>query len=184
MHTIRVGLAAMAFALLTLLGTTVTAAAAPTTQHGASGTVHVSGSVTTAIGTFTVDASKPAGAPADQASGTFVAEGDVVPVSLTGSALGGYDLPLLGDAPQYHFRGPVTFLSVDGNRAGLIYPLAQADPPVLQGQAILITIQDNGPGEADTVGFYGPAPIGELDTCPSALPSFLTAQSGDITISR
>lgn len=75
-------------------------------------------------------------------------------------------------------------LDVSGHRAGLVYPIDHASGPVGQsfkGLAVAITVQDNGPGQPEQIGFYGPAPINNLKTCP-ALVGFLPVLSGHITV--
>ncbi len=133
----------------------------------------VSGSATTPIGTVTVQASNLTVSPGP-AAGPFVASGDLVPSSI----------PVLGPLASYTFAGPVTCLDVTGHRAGLIYPIARASGPVASaftGMAISITVQDNGPGQPEQIGFYGPAPINNLTTCP-ALVGFLPVLTGHITV--
>lgn len=133
----------------------------------------VSGTVTTPIGQITVQAHNLTVAPGP-ATGPFVASGDLVPSAI----------PVLGPLASYTFTGPVTCLDVTGHRAGLIYPIASAAGPVgsaFKGQAVAITIQDNGPTQPEQIGFYGPAPINNLTACP-ALVGFLPVQSGHITV--
>lgn len=65
-------------------------------------------------------------------------------------------------APQ----GPATCAAFDGNKVGFLYPLEDnSKPAALKGQVILITAQDNGPGQTDAIGFLGPAPAAAFPDC-------------------
>ena len=133
----------------------------------------VIGTATTPIGQITVHAQNLTVAPGP-ATGPFVASGALVPPSI----------PVLGPLATYRFAGPVSCLDVSGHRAGLIYPITSASGPVgskFQGLAVAITVQDNGPGQPEQIGFYGPAPINNLTSCP-ALVGFLPVLSGHVTV--
>ena len=110
--------------------------------------------------------------PFEPVRGHFTAKGALV-------SLGGTE------AGAFHFEGPVTCLTVVGNRAGLYYPLKSSDPPQYEGQGIFITLQDNGnprSGVPDQVGFVGPVPAPQNPlACPPG-PTPLAATSGNITI--
>ncbi len=155
--------------LLTLLLGIPALAATPAAPVPAS----VTGTATTPIGQIAVHATNLTVAPGP-AKGPFVASGTLVPPTT----------PVLGPLSSYTFAGPVRCLDVTGHRAGLIYPIERALGPVGQsfkGLAVAITVQDNGPGQPEQIGFYGPAPINNLTTCP-ALVGFLPVLSGHITV--
>jgi hypothetical protein len=101
------------------------------------------------------------------ASGHFTAKGQLA------------ELPGVTEVGPFHFEGPVTCLQVAGNRAGLIYPLKNADPENFEGSWIYISLEDNGnpaSGDpADKIGFAGPVPGPPPSVC---LP---TAATADIT---
>lgn len=158
--------------LLTLVGGVPALASTPSAP-AATVPASVIGSATTPIGRITVRAANLTVAPGP-ATGPFVASGDLVPPAT----------PVLGPLASYTFAGPVRCLDVTGHRAGLIYPITSASGPVgssFKGLAVSITVQDNGPGQPEQIGFYGPAPINNLTTCP-ALVGFLPVQSGHITV--
>ena len=105
-----------------------------------------------------------------------------VPTSATGhfTAKGQLaELPGVGEVGPFHFEGPVTCLQVDVNKAGLIYPLKNADPEQFEGDWIYITLEDNGnPASGDPpdrIGFAGPAPGPPPPVCPP------TTATADIT---
>jgi hypothetical protein len=104
--------------------------------------------------------------------GHFTAKGDIVPLGVD-------------DVGDFHFEGPVTCLTVVGNRAGLYYPLKSADPPEFQGYGIFITLTDNGnpsSGVPDQIGFTTPVPAPHDPlVCPPG-PTPLELTRGNITI--
>jgi hypothetical protein len=106
------------------------------------------------------------------ASGHFTAKGQLF--ELLGTEVG-----------PFHFEGPVTCLQVNDNKAGLIYPLKNADPEEFEGDWIYISLEDNGnPASGDPpdrIGFAGPAPGPPPPVCP---PTATTADitSGNFTI--
>lgn len=110
--------------------------------------------------------------PLQPVSGHFEAFGDVLPLSGT-------------NPTAFHFGGPVTCLTVVGNRAGLFYPLAQATPSAFQGMGVFISLTDNGnPSHGnppDQIGFVGPVPIPATLTCPPG-PTPMNLDHGNITI--
>jgi hypothetical protein len=67
--------------------------------------------------------------PAGRAGGWEVARGD-----LDGS----------GPLPPFMFSGPVTCLSVVGNRASFFYEFRRAEPPFFQGGGVQVYVEDNG----------------------------------------
>lgn len=151
-------------------GRALPASAAPTVPAS------VSGTVTTVLGTMTFSASNVGTSPG-KATGNFKVVGDLLPVAIPGAGA-------LNTLAGFTFNGPVTCLDVTGNRFGLIYPIATATGPLgsaFKGQAIYVTGQDNGPGQAQSVGFVGPGPVGSLTSCPALVP-FLAVQSGHMTI--
>ncbi|MGH9058927.1 MAG: hypothetical protein ACRDZY_05335, partial [Acidimicrobiales bacterium] len=120
----------------------------------------------------------PVSGPPSDARGRFDARGNIIP-----SQAGGLP-PSLTGLGAFHFTGPVTCLDVQGGTVGLIYPIAKASGPVashFKGQAIYITIQDNGPGATEHVGFAGPGPFGGAPSCPALVP-FLSVTTGHIFV--
>lgn len=88
----------------------------------------------------------------------------------------------VGDNAFIRFAGPITCLHVDGNRAGFIYPLDEtSEPAAIQGQAIMITVEDKGMG-VDTMGFTPLPPGADLESgCePGAAP--IRLMSGDFEV--
>lgn len=84
--------------------------------------------------------------------------------------------------PLIDFRGSITCLHVDGNRAGFLYPIEEgSSPESAVGQAVLIFIEDNGDG-GDKMGFLGPGPVEMfVDGCaPGATPLDIT--EGGVTV--
>lgn len=73
------------------------------------------------------------------------------------------------------FKGKVTCLHVEGNRAGFIYPIGEgSSPEAAVGQAVYITVEDNG-ASGDKMGFIGPGPIPAEGPCqPLATPLTIT----------
>lgn len=162
----------MALALLPTSAAWATAGArTPSPTHT------VTGTATTAIGKLSVAAKVPVRGP-DRATGSFSATGNPVPGTLGG-------LPSQATRlASFHFAGPVTCMHVQAGHVGLIYPIKEATGPVassFKGQAIYITIEDNGPGAPEQVGFFGPAPLSSLTSCPALTP-FLTVTSGHIAV--
>lgn len=124
---------------------------------------------------------------------SFAAHGGRSPFApITGPVTGHFTakgmLAELGSMPigAFRFAGPVTCLTVTGNRAGLFYPIDNAEPAAFEGQGVFITIEDNGSpangGEPDRIGFIGPvpAPRNPLLCPPSAAP--LDLESGNVTV--
>ena len=77
-------------------------------------------------------------------------------------------------------KGPATCVDVRGDTAGFLYPLDEASRPApLQGQNILITVKDGGPGGQDFIGFL---PVGiDPGTCAPNVAT-LPVTSGDIVV--
>lgn len=117
-----------------------------------------SGSGNNGVGDFEFDAFNQGTTPQDPAGGRFEASNAFI-----------------------DFKGPITCLHVDGNKAGFIYPLEEGSmPEAVVGQAVLITVVDNGPGNVDMMGFVGPAPIPEIGPCmPGPAP---LAIDGDVLV--
>jgi hypothetical protein len=55
------------------------------------------------------------------------------------------DLDGPGPLPPFMLEGPVTCLSVIGNRASFFYEFKHAEPAVLEGGGIQVYVEDNGP---------------------------------------
>ena len=110
--------------------------------------------------------------PLEPARGHFMAKGSLV------------DLGSI-EAGPFHFLGPVTCLTVVGNRAGLYYPLEKSDPPEFEGQGVFIFLEDNGEpgtGAPDRVGFVGPVPApSDPVVCPPG-PTPLEFRHGNVTV--
>ena len=110
-------------------------------------------------------ASRAANAPADSATGTFVAH-------LT---IGGLTLEQL--------QGPVTCLDIRGVHLGLFYPVAKSDPPQIASiiHGVYIYVTDNKAGKAESVNFF-PTTAKTAKTCPP-IPGIAPITSGFATFS-
>ncbi len=110
-------------------------------------------------------ASRAANAPADAATGTFVAH----------AAIGGLTLAEL--------QGPVTCLDIRGVHLGLFYPVAKSNPPQLAStiRGVYIYVTDNKAGKAESVNFF-PTTAATAKTCPP-LPGIAPITSGFATFS-
>jgi hypothetical protein len=76
-----------------------------------------------------------------------------------------------------HLEGPVTCLDVSGNQAGFVYRVQRASPPVLfDGKEVKVSIQDNGHGGADKIGFSLPVPVGTFKDCAPGDSSFTVSR--------
>ena len=111
--------------------------------------------------------------PFEPVTGHFTAKGALVQLGLA-------------EAGAFHFEGPVTCLTVVGNRAGLFYPLKNAKPPTYEGQGIFIFLEDNGRSQGgtspDRIGVVGPLPIPpEPLVCPPG-PTPLEVMRGNLTV--
>ncbi|MGQ0632145.1 MAG: hypothetical protein ACT4P1_14080 [Sporichthyaceae bacterium] len=84
--------------------------------------------------------------------------------------------------PALNFKGPITCLHVEGNRAGFIYPVEEGSTPeAAVGQSVLIWIEDNG-ASGDKMGFFGPGPVEMfMDGCAPG-PTPLDITSGGVTV--
>jgi len=122
------------------------------------------------------------GSPRDFAVGTaqsgemkvaFSAHGGPGTEDVTGHFRAGGALADLGmeEVGEFQFLGPVTCLVVDGNRAGLFYPINQAktDPDELEEgfeeMGVFIFLKDGGKQDSDEVGFLGPVPLQNAPAC-------------------
>ena len=108
-------------------------------------------------------ANRAANAPADAATGTFVARAAIGPVALT------------------TLQGPVTCLDIRGVHLGLFYPVTSSSPAFL-GQAIhgvYIYVTDNTAGKAESVSFR-PTSARTATTCPP-VPGIFPITSGTAT---
>lgn len=111
--------------------------------------------------------------PFEPVSGHFTAKGQLAEI---------------GGAPvgQFKFLGPVTCLTVIGNRAGLFYPIENAEPSTFEGSGVLITVEDNGNpasgGVPDRIGFVGPlpAPVNPV-LCPPG-PTPVALEQGNVQV--
>lgn len=110
--------------------------------------------------------------PSEPVSGHFTAKGSLLEV-------GGMDIG------AFMFEGPVTCLQVTGNRAGLFYPIRNADPKAFEGSGVFITVEDNGNPSGDTpdrLGFVGPVPLpADPISCPPG-PTPMDLDEGNITV--
>ena len=80
------------------------------------------------------------------------------------------------------FSGPITCLTVEGNRAGFIYPIDdESKPEAARGKAVLIWIEDNG-ATGDKMGFFGPAPLEELNFGCAPGPTPLDITGPGVTV--
>jgi hypothetical protein len=110
-------------------------------------------------------ANRAANAPADAATGNFVAD----------AAIGGLTLEQL--------QGPVTCLDIRGVHLGLFYPVAKSNPPQLASiiHGVYIYVTDNKAGKAESVNFV-PTTAKTAKTCPP-LPGIAPITSGFATFS-
>lgn len=77
-------------------------------------------------------------------------------------------------------QGPAICVDVRDNMVGFLYPLREGSrPEATQGQNILITAVDNGPGETDSLGFL---PVGIDPGSCAPNPATLPLTSGDIVV--
>ena len=103
-----------------------------------------------------VNAQRAAGAPANAATGSF-----------TGSLS-------FGGAKAGDFMGPVTCLDVEGNSAGLFYPVKSSSPSVIASLpfGVLVTVTRTSTGQPSGVTFV-PVPETQVSSCaPMSLVLF------------
>lgn len=92
---------------------------------------------------------------------------------------------LIKGNPAFAPEGPATCVSIQGNRVGFLYPLEGNTQPGLiadKGLAILISVQDNGPGQKDGAGFLGPLPIAAFGNGCDPGPTVLPITEGDVVV--
>lgn len=120
---------------------------------------------------------------------SFAAHGGPSPLlPVTGHFTAKGQLAEIGGAQvgEFKFLGPVTCLTVSGKRAGLYYPIENAEPPTAEGSGVFIFLEDNGnPGRSgtpDRIGFVGPVPAPENPLlCPPG-PTPVALTHGNITV--
>ena len=88
-------------------------------------------------------------------------------------------------APVFHdlrvANGPVRCVQIRGNKVGILYTNdSTSQPPAERGFDILITAQDNGPGDKDLIGLEE-APHGVLHGCEPSIAT-MHLQQGNITV--
>jgi hypothetical protein len=111
--------------------------------------------------------------PLDPVTGHFTARGELAELGST-------------EVGAFRFEGPVTCLTVSGNRAGLFYPIKNATPAVFEGQGVFVFLEDNGNpeggGDPDRIGFVGPVPVpADPVLCPPAATPF-PLREGNVTV--
>jgi hypothetical protein len=108
-------------------------------------------------------ANRAANAPADAATGTFVAHA------------------VVGSATLVTLQGPVTCLDVRGVHLGLFYPVASSSPAALANgiHGVYIYVTDNKAGKAEAVSFL-PTSARSATTCPP-VPGAFPITSGTAT---
>jgi hypothetical protein len=82
------------------------------------------------------------------------------------SHVDGYFTGTSPGGPFITWKGPITCLSVQGNRAGFIYRMAgNSTPPLLTGQEVKVSIEDNGGHGKDKITFGLAMPAGTQHGC-------------------
>jgi predicted lipoprotein with Yx(FWY)xxD motif len=111
-----------------------------------------------------VSAQRAAGAPADAATGSF-----------TGTLS-------LGSAKVGDFMGPVTCLDVEGNSAGLFYPVKSSDPSAFAAVpfGVLVTVTRTSAGAPEGVTFV-PVPETHVSSCAPMSLSLFPITSGTLS---
>jgi hypothetical protein len=110
-------------------------------------------------------ASRAANAPADSATGTFVAH------------------TVIGNTTLLTLAGPVTCLDIRGDRLGLFYPVASSSPSLIGKlfRGVYIYVTDSKAGKAQFVNFF-PTISATAKTC-APLPGIAPITSGFATFS-
>jgi hypothetical protein len=123
----------------------------------------ISGNFSSGPFTIQISAHRAAGAPATAATGSF-----------TGTLA-------LGSLKVGDFMGPVTCLDVEGNRAGLFYPVTSAYPSVIAAVpfGVLVTVSRTSTGKPQGVTFL-PVPVTHVNSC-APLPTLLPITSGTLS---
>jgi hypothetical protein len=147
--------AAVAAAIATMLAASSALAGSPAEHATAdfmSGPFHVQFS-----------ASRPANAPADAATGTFVAHA------------------MVGSTTLVALAGPVTCLDIRGAHLGLFYPVASSSPPSIANtiHGVYIYVTDNAAGKAEAVSFL--PTVGRTAKSCAPLPGIFPITSGTAT---
>lgn len=111
-----------------------------------------------------VSAQRAAGAPADAATGSFTGT-----LSLGGAKVG-------------DFKGPVTCLDVEGNSAGLFYPVKSSDPAAIAAVpfGVMVTVTRTPAGKPLGVAFL-PVPETHVSSCAPMKTTFFPITSGTLT---
>jgi len=105
------------------------------------------------------------------------------------------DLDGAGPLPPFRQHGPVTCLTVIGNRASFFYEFKHAEPPELEGGGIQVYVEDNGPpvdGQTvDGIVFDPPIPgppsgmpplEGPTVCPPPRLAGYIQGDSGNLIV--
>jgi predicted lipoprotein with Yx(FWY)xxD motif len=152
-------LAATALASVALLAT-----AGPALASTTSPAESISGDFSYPPFTIQVSATRAAGAPADAATGSFTGT-----LSLGGAKVG-------------DFAGPVTCLDVEGNSAGLFYPVKSSDPSVIASVpfGVLVTVTRTSTGQPSGVTFV-PVPETHVSSCAPMSLVLFPITSGTLT---
>ena len=148
--TLRTCLRPLLVAVL-LLGFTGTGTAAALASTPVGGSLSVHGDVELAPGLDVFHLNSHSQQRVDgTTTGAFTGTGEL--------KTGGINLPI-----PVSVAGPVTCLSVHGSTAAFLYPVTQAQPPLLANlvvnkTSVLFTVTKGANGAPDRVGFLGPFP--------------------------
>lgn len=165
-------LTAALVATLAAAGALLAAPAASAVPTGASLAVSGDVEVLPGVRVFHVETASQQTGAGTAATGTFAGSGEL--------AAGQVSVPL-----PIALAGPVTCLSVHGDTAAFLYPVASAQPAGLDAlvggrTSVLFTVTRGTGGAPDRVGFVGPLPSGLFHGCePTATPLVF---SGTVTI--
>jgi hypothetical protein len=125
---------------------------------------------------------------------------DVTQITQLGESVSGHetalgDLDGAGPLPSFRQHGPITCLTVIGNRASFFYEFKDADPPELEGGGIQVYVEDNGPpvnGQTvDGITFDPPIPgppaglpplEGPTVCPPPRLAGYVQGDSGNLIV--
>jgi len=142
-------------------GTAAALAATPTPVRG-SLSVHGDVELAPGLDVFRLDTHSQQQADSTT-TGAFTGTGEL--------KTGGINLPI-----PLSVAGPVTCLSVHGSTAAFLYPVTQAQPPLLANlvvnkTSVLFTVTKGTNGAPDHVGFLGPFPSQFFHGCaPTGTP--------------